>query len=1053
MRGRDRAAIMASERGEENKLVLRRATAALASRDFDLAVRLYKGLLKDDPENRDVLFALGDVYVKSGDDKNALVYYEKINKIDPNDAASLNATGGIYRRLGRYEDALRVLHASLSLGGKKADVNYNLGFTYRSMGDYDKAIECFESVIASDPGDTLAYNHLGVIYALRKEYQKAATAYKRGLQVDPNHPVLQLNLAETYEALHADGEAAVAYEAALRAKPGWMEAVRKYTALLLRCRKTTAAASVVQKAIALHPADAELFALSGSVALRRFDYDSAVRTLEKASALDPNNTSLIASLAVAYEKKGALERGAALMRHAEKNFPSDAAVGEQYVRTLLSARDYVPALAKLKALYAKNQNDIEILDLYAQYCICRGEDEKAASCYKKINSIDARYFAYEKSAALRFMQAGRSDKARNFIARYLSKYPHDEEALVLSAQLDTSEKKFSSALDTYRAVLALNDGNVLAKREVRRLAELLVEAEGAKADRNADGSDETVGAEIVMDSPETKALEAGVYEVPPSQEESFDFDLMGESLLKADDEIDPFTIEDREDEEEDFEADGLDLLVPFDRPIDREENARSLKDDDLLDGRTGPAAGIDESLPGNIDDGFSTGAVDVGFETPVVLPRSSPKRMNYEGEPISITEDAPAARRFSDALSPLSESLSKVPSSLPKAAEKEVREEPAIASRERAMSGEPSRAEDAGGGARVLPESFSRGYDADPRIDTDRRAPAAERSIAEAERREAEADITASRKRAAELDAVNAERANELAALRRSCDEAHRTSKAARDAAEDALRLIGTVKRSAERIRTDAALAETNVKDAVDAAMKKIREAAERALSEVDEKSGELIEHAAQKKYLLRENAIVRNKPTVRKEASGSGNVSERADDERGGIQVPQKESAPVPGGIERNNARAAAELTAALEKAARALPDIAAALQNKKSAEQFAIELKLFKKLRSMCDFLPSLQKEKFMASRTRLLLDYVIARLSGKPGLLATAEVLRKIKLPAGLLEKGASPFSALTDEQLVPLVIHDMRTKLTDLPDASLAAALDAAASEALENARGR
>ena len=1054
MRGRNRAAVMASERGEENKLVLRRATAALASRDFDLAVRLYKGLLKDDPENRDVLFSLGDVYVKSGDDKNALVYYEKINKIDPNNAASLNATGGIYRRLGRYEDALRVLHASLSLGGKKADVNYNLGFTYRSMGDYDKAIECFESVIASDPGDTLAYNHLGVIYTLRKEYQKAMTAYKRGLQVDPNHPVLQLNLAETYEALHANGEAAAAYEAALRAKPGWMEAVRKYTALLLRCRKTETAVSVVEKAIALHPSDAELFALLGRVALKRFDYDPAVRALKKASTLDPKNTNVVCALAAAYEKNGALERGAALMRQAEKDFPSDVAVGAQYVRTLLSARDYDAAFAKLKALYAKNPNDAQILDLYGQYCICRGEDEKADACYKKINSIDARYFAYEKSAALRSMQTGRFDTARNYIARYLSKHPHDEEALVLSAQLDTAEKKFSSALDTYRAVLAVNGGNVLAKGEVKRIAGLLVEAEAAKNDAS-DESDETAGAEIVMDSPETKALEAAVYEPAPVQEEPFDFDLMGESLLKSDDEIDPFTIADREDEEVDFDASELDMLVPFDRPIDREENAAAVKDDDVLDGRAGPAAGIDESLPGNIDDGFSTGAVDAGFETPVVLPRSKAKYVNYENEPISIAEDAPARR-------PLSESLPKVPSSLSNTAEKEAHEEPAIVSRERAMSGEPSRAEDAAGGTRVLPESFSRGYDADSRIDTDRRAPAAERSIAEAERQEAEADISASRKRATELDAVNAERANELAALRRSCDDAHRTSKAARDAAEDAMRIIGTVMQSAERIRTDAALAETSVKDAADAAMKKIREAAERALSEVDEESGELIEHAAQKKYLLRENAIVRNKPTVRKEASGSGNVSERADDERGLIQMPQKDAIFAPAGAERDNAQASdnpndaqtsAELTAALEKAARALPDIAAALQNKKSADQFAIELKLFKKLRSMCDFLPSLQKEKFMASRTRLLLDYVIARLSGKPGLLATAEVLRKIKLPAGLLEKGASPFSALTDEQLVPLVIHDMRTKLTDLPDASLAAALDAAASEALENARVR
>ena len=66
MRAPHRTAIMASERAEENKFVFRRAAAALASRDFELAARLYKGLLKNDPENRDVLFALGDVYVKSG---------------------------------------------------------------------------------------------------------------------------------------------------------------------------------------------------------------------------------------------------------------------------------------------------------------------------------------------------------------------------------------------------------------------------------------------------------------------------------------------------------------------------------------------------------------------------------------------------------------------------------------------------------------------------------------------------------------------------------------------------------------------------------------------------------------------------------------------------------------------------------------------------------------------------------------------------------------------------------------------------------------------------
>ena len=901
---------MASESDEKYKFAVRRAAAALSSRDFELAARLYAGLLKNDPDNRTLLSALGDVYVKSGDDARALAYYEKINKNNLNDTASLTAIGAIYRRLGRPDDSLRVLGKALASGGDTAAVRYNLGFTYRSMGDYDHAIECFESVIASDPADTLAYNHLGAIYAHRKEYQKAATAYKRGLQVDPNHPVLQLNLAETYEALHAYGEAAIAYEAALRAKPGWTEAVQRYTALLLRLHKTAAAASVVEKAIALHPSDAHLFSLLGRIERKRFDYEAAVRAFKKASALDPENTSLICRLADAYEKNGALENAAALMRQAEKNFPSDDAVALQYVRTLLSARDYDAALTKLKALYAKNQNDVQTLDLYGQYCICKGEGEKADACYKKINSIDAQYFAYEKSAALRSLQTGRFDTARNFIGRYLAKYPRDEEALVLSAAIDTAEEKLSSALDTYRAVLAVDDGNVLAKDEVKRIAELLAEAEAAKNDYAADESDEKNGAEIVMDSPETKALEAAVYEPDPVQDSPFDFDLMGESLLKADDEIDPFMSADREEDVGDFEKDELDMLVPFDRPIDKDAASAAVKGDDVFDGRTGPAAGLDETVPGNIDDGFGTETIDAEFEMPIVLSRSKAKRVNYEDEPISVAEDVPARR-------PLSESLPKAPAPLP---------------------------------------SF----------------------------------------------------------------------------AEDAMRFIDTAKKSAERIRSDAALAEVNVKNASEDAMKKIRDVAEKALSEMDGKRGETVERETQKKVSPHEKESEQTKTMPRNEAVGKEQVAQLFD---GARRSPRS-----------------AELSAALEKAVRALPDIAAALQNKKSADQFAIELELFKKLRALCMALPPGKKEKFMTSKTRLLLDYVIARLSGRPGLLATAEVLRKIKLPAGLLETNeTSPFASLTDEQLAPLVIHDMRTKLADLPDASLASALDEAASKALENAR--
>ena len=49
-----------------------------------------------------------------------------------------------------------------------------------------------------------------------------------------------------------------------------------------------------------------------------------------------------------------------------------------------------------------------------------------------------------------------------------------------------------------------------------------------------------------------------------------------------------------------------------------------------------------------------------------------------------------------------------------------------------------------------------------------------------------------------------------------------------------------------------------------------------------------------------------------------------------------------------------------------------------------------MFKKLRELLEYLPEYKKELFLKSRTRLLLDYIIARLSGEPGLYVTVNAL---------------------------------------------------------------
>ena len=71
-------------------------------------------------------------------------------------------------------------------------------------------------------------------------------------------------------------------------------------------------------------------------------------------------------------------------------------------------------------------------------------------------------------------------------------------------------------------------------------------------------------------------------------------------------------------------------------------------------------------------------------------------------------------------------------------------------------------------------------------------------------------------------------------------------------------------------------------------------------------------------------------------------------------------------------------------------LPKIERILEDDELALQYTSELELFKKLLDLCEFLPEDIKKEFLTSKVRLQIEYVIAKMSGKPGLLKTAHSL---------------------------------------------------------------
>lgn len=568
---------------EDKEIVLRRAKNAVISRDFNLAIRLYKSLLQEDVKNIEYLSALGNLYMKNNDDEKALPYFQQILTFYPNNFEAMNSMGGIYRRMGRYQESIEILQKALETKINPAQVNYNLGFTYKLMKNYSDAIDAFENVIAVNPTDVLAYNHLGTIYAAQNNHEKAVATYKRGLQIDPNHPIIQFNLAKSLEAMHDDTSAIQAYDAALRAKPGWQEAVIEYAKLLLNHRKTRLAGELVQNAIGLHPQDFGLYAQMGQILMRQSNFKKAASSFEIANRLVSGNAENLKNLAEAFEKLGKKEEAVLTIKKAESVEPEDEKIKKSAASILLTAEKYREAAEVIRQLGSANKNDCEALDLAGQYSILIGRNDSAQNFASKIKKIDPDYVIYLYSFASRFFQKGNLEAAKENVKAFIDENMKNIPAWLLLGQIDEKLGNSEEALDDFSTAVAFDPNNFLAEKLAKELGNKIDSEKTSRDEKKPDDSALSGSQEISLDefgfgddenaASEEKSLET--HEPAPDEPENSNGSASPEDStedLKVEDKTDVLALDEKsalfEDGEKDSESDDEISLDEIDKNTD-----------------------------------------------------------------------------------------------------------------------------------------------------------------------------------------------------------------------------------------------------------------------------------------------------------------------------------------------------------------------------------------------------------------------------------------------------------------------------------------------------
>jgi len=244
---------------------------------------------------------LGQVLQAKGSNAEALARYRAVLEKDPAQVQALEGLTNILLETGRGAEAIDFLKG---YPPENLEASLLLGKAYARQGDLKAARAVHEQAIAQAPADVRAYVALAALAPTDSREQLAAL--QRGWQASPGNPTLAIFLGSAYERQGRRADATGVYEKAVAANPGNTMMVNNLAALLLEQggdKASLARALELAKSLA-STGDPLLLDTLGWAYFRNDDFPNAVRTLERAVAVEANNALLQYHLGKAYAAAG-----------------------------------------------------------------------------------------------------------------------------------------------------------------------------------------------------------------------------------------------------------------------------------------------------------------------------------------------------------------------------------------------------------------------------------------------------------------------------------------------------------------------------------------------------------------------------------------------------------------------------------------------------------------------------------------------------------------------------------------------------------------------------
>ena len=348
------------------------------------AVDTYEALLKVSPENAQIYLSLGQLYYNQKEDSKALEAFQNYAQRKPDDPAAEDYIGLCYFRMGQFPKAVESFQKLLDKQPANVLIRYRLAAAYDEMKDFDNEKGQLEAILnpasgaaTQQPGENGptvgtgrkevdAWVRLALLYDKQKDLAGAEKAIEDALKAVPDHPELLLVQAMLYQEKEEGLKAAPLYQKVIEMEQAYKrkqapeynvgtlgQAYFNLGALMDKQGKFNEAIDDMKKVVDIEPDNPDAYNYIGySYADRGIQLDDALKFVQDAVKLDPNNSYYLDSLGWVYYRKALypqaqeqLEKAVQFLKTRQKD---DAVIYDHLAQVLMKMGRKDDAVAQWK---------------------------------------------------------------------------------------------------------------------------------------------------------------------------------------------------------------------------------------------------------------------------------------------------------------------------------------------------------------------------------------------------------------------------------------------------------------------------------------------------------------------------------------------------------------------------------------------------------------------------------------------------------------------------------------------------------------------------------